>query len=969
MAYRYKVFISYRRDDAVFKDTVYNILSEYIDEDRIFVDKKDLYNEPNEWAQSLDEALNSSEYIVICINKFTFVREPKDGKTDWYYKEIETALERQKAEGKTRIIPAINVRPEFDKTQFKELSKFQDVAYLSLGQDGFRKNLLKIVGIDVDTAQKKSASAPTIIKNITIPENLVTRRDMLDKLDNEFNSHQCVVISGIGGSGKTSLAYLYIKEQNFNNVAWVIVNGKIEEVFVDRIAGLLFKKEDYEGFTRIDDKQTKLDIIKTELSKIEGKNLLVFDINTNNEAIKQEIENQIHKYLPSTNWKTLILTRVFAENPTRFATIKMDKIAEDDAQKLFTNNWTRTKIDFSQDKLAEITKELYYHPLLIEQTAFVFNKGHEKTADEIITKIKENSKVNNPRTKKILSGLAIEDKEQQDIYTYLINLCNIENLSPDEINFLAVYVTWPEEPIDYEVIETLMPCTHIIASPIAKELIENSDNEETKQKVGNLSESKARQFIKLLYESVENEKEKQLFKEIIDICNDEDSQDTLDSLVEKGILSHNDSDQYIIHGLMADVLREQINIKEFDYTEYFDTIQKFLDDDMRKVTLHKYSKCIASSFVNYGLCNNILLFRKFHNQLCYVNDVILYHLPESEFTDIVKKLEENAEPFQVAELYNSVAAAENLRNNHFSAKSHCEKALEIMEGLEENEKTLGSKSVLLNNLANFEEKLGDINSAKKHYEKSLEIKRKLPETPQSLNSLATTLKNLAGLEVKLGDNNSAKKHYEKSLEITRKLPETPEYLDDLATILNYIAELEENLGDTDSAKKYYEEALEIKRELPETPLYLKELSATLNNLAMFEHNLGDTDSAKKHFEESLETYRKLPEIPPYLNGLATTLTNLATLENDLGNTVYAKQHYEDSLEIGRKLPKTPQNLYLLATTLWFYAILEENLGDTNSAKKHFEEGLEISRQIQNEGYINLFEERLNYCPVLRFKRN
>ena len=167
MEYKYKVFISYRRDDAAFKDTVHNILREYIAKDRIFVDQKDLYNEPNEWAQYLNDALNSSEFIVICINESTFVREPKDGKTDWYYKEIITALERQKAEGKIRIIPAINVRPDFDKTQFKELSKLQDVTYLSLGQDGFRKNLLKMVGIDVDTAQKKSAdkTAPLNIIN------------------------------------------------------------------------------------------------------------------------------------------------------------------------------------------------------------------------------------------------------------------------------------------------------------------------------------------------------------------------------------------------------------------------------------------------------------------------------------------------------------------------------------------------------------------------------------------------------------------------------------------------------------------------------------------------------------------------------------------------------------------------------------------------------------------------------------
>ena len=162
MEYKYKVFISYRREDAVLKDTVYNILSEYIDEDRIFVDNKYLYNEPNEWAQSLKDALNTSEYIVICINKFTFVREPKDGKTDWYYEEIETALERQKAEGKIRVIPAINVRPDFDNTQFKELSILQNVAYLSLGQDGFRKNLLKMVGID---AIKYSQSIHTIDDN------------------------------------------------------------------------------------------------------------------------------------------------------------------------------------------------------------------------------------------------------------------------------------------------------------------------------------------------------------------------------------------------------------------------------------------------------------------------------------------------------------------------------------------------------------------------------------------------------------------------------------------------------------------------------------------------------------------------------------------------------------------------------------------------------------------------------------
>ncbi len=793
--------------------------------------------------------------------------------------------------------------------------------------NGQQINILNNSGnIEIKLGAKKDINL-----NVNIPKKLVSRDEMLAKLQNEYeNGNNCVVISGIGGSGKTSLAYLYIKEQIFNNVAWVIVNGSIEDAFLTEMTLRLYKDDnERSNFIQNYDKQEKIKILTNKLSDIEGKNLLVFDINTNNDAIKQEIENQIHKYLPSnTNWKNLILTRAFAENPTRFATIKMDKMAADDAKELFLNNWKRTKIVFSQDQLAEITKELYYHPLLIEQTAIVFSKGHEKSADEIIIKIKENSKINNPRTKKILSGLAIEDKEQQDIYTYLINLCNIENLSDDEINFLAVYVTWPEEPIDYEVIETLMP----------------------------------------------------------------NNEDALDSLVEKGILSHNDSDQYTIHSLMADVLREQINIKEFDYCVYIFFIHTCRLNEVGRITFHKYSKCIASSFINYGICNDVVLFTRFLNDLCNNNDVIPYNLPEPKFTYIVKKLEENAEPYQVANLYNAVARAEAFKNNLADAKTHYEKALRIMEGVDENEETLNLKGALLNNLAMLKKDLDDTDSAKKHYEESLEIEMKLPETPQYLDGLATTLNNLAMLEKKLGDTNSAKKHYEEAVEVNRKLlgmTETPQYLDSLATTLHNLADLEETLGDTDSAKKHYEESLEIKRKLPETPKYLDSLSTTLMFYAKLEENLGDTDSAKKlyeeslelsrklsempqylkgfiaalevfavfeenlgdvvsakkHYEESLEIRRKLPETPQYLNELASTLHNLADLEEDLGDTDSAKKHYEESLEIGRKLPETPQNLDSIATALGNLARLEENLGDTDSAKQHYEETLKIGRKL------------------------
>ena len=849
MDYKYKVFISYRRDDAVFKETVYNILSEYIDEDRIFVDIVELNKRPNKWDDTIHDALLSSEYILICVNKDTFNRESQENKTDWYYKEIEIALQRQKEDNSVHIIPIINVRPNFDETPFPVLSQFQDVRYrIKEGNTTFQERLLNILGIE-DRKNGNKSSYLTIIKNIVFPNNLVPRFDMLNKVWKSFYNHNCVVVSGIGGSGKTSLAYLYAKEQNFNNVAWVTVNGKIEDAFLEKMAEMLFEGEEQERFMQNQNKQAKLATVKNKLSNIKGKNLLVLDVNTNNENIKQEINTQIYKYLPSDNWKTLVLTRAIVKNKNRFAFIEMDKMTGEEAKELFLNNYDGC-ITFSEDQLNIIVNELYYHPLLIEQTAIAFSNSQETDADEVLNNIKGN-KVKNKRTEEILGGLAIEEKEIQDIYTYLINLCKIENLSNDEVKLLAVYVTWPYEPIANEVIETLLP----------------------------------------------------------------NSKEILNSLIEKGILSHND-EQYSIHSLMADVLREQIKINEFDYTEYLDTVDNMLVDEIQYVVFHKYSKCIASSFLNHGICNNIVLLKEFLLNLCNNNDVILYQLPMSYLYQIEKKFEENAESYYLADLYNAIARVEEFKKKLSDAKTHFEKALEMIKNAEENDETMDLKSALLQNLAHLEQNLDNTDTAKKHYEESLKIKRQLPETPDYLNEMANTINNLAMLEEKLGDTNSAKKHYEEALLIEKKLPNTPYYLDRLARTLYNLAKLElQKLSETNSAKKHFEESLEIRRKQLETPYYLDSLATTLYNLANLEEKLCDTYSAKMHYEEAVEKRRQLPETPDYLNSLATSLYNLA--------------------------------------------VLEQTLGDTDSAKKHYEEGLKISRQIGNEEYIKTFEELLS----------
>ena len=847
MAYKYKVFISYRRENAVFMDTVYDILKEYIEEKEIFVDKERLYDEPNKWPESLDKALNDSEYIIICVNKYSFIRKPEDGKTDWYYKEIFTALEREKNEHKNRIILAVELRFDFKGTDFEALSNVQDVNYQSLGKEKFREKLLQIVGIEINSAQKIPYADP-VIYNVPLPENLISRPDMLANVGKSFRNRNCVLISGIGGSGKTSLAYLYAKLEHFNNIAWITVNGdSIENDFLATIGKELIKDDDeYEKFKQNPDASRKRAKIKDLLMSIHDKNLLVFDINTNNEKIKQEIERKIHEYLPETNWKNLILTRTTANNPKRFDTIPMDKMTEFEAIELFKINIQRD-IDFSDVQLAEIAKELYYHPLLIEQTALYFNGGFETTAAEIITQIKDN-KIRNERTKEYLSGLAAEGKDDQDIYTYLLNLCNIDNLSAEEICFLAVYVTWPAEPVNKEIIDTLLPGTEA----------------------------------------------------------------TLKTLIKKGIISRN-GNLCIIHSLIADVLREQIkevgkNLNEQNaniYTPYFNNIKNILTNDEKSFVIHKYSKWIASSFFNYGICEEVDIFRNFLIQLSTVNDPILFNLPEPEYTKAITKMEGKADKYQLALLYNAEARVEYFINNLKDAKKHYEKALEIINTLEENEKNLTQKGTFLNNLAMLEVDINDYQSANNHYNEVLNIDRKLTKSSYKLNNLAATLNNIAIFE-------------------------------------------EENLENLSLSLKHKQEALEIRRQLPKTPENLNELAKLLNNYASLDRKLNDFDSALNHLEEALKIINELPETPANANLKATVLAGLGVINTTVGNIDAAQTNYELALEIGENLPKTQDNLVNLANIYTALGHLERSRRNINPAQQYYNKAKKIYLQLNKK---------------------
>ncbi|MCR5456157.1 MAG: hypothetical protein K6F33_14335 [Bacteroidales bacterium] len=123
MEYQYKILISCHKDDTSLKDNICNLLKEHIDENQIFVDRRDWYNEANEWAESLPNALRKAEYIVICIGNNTIENITPKSQINWYYEQIENILLKDT----DRIIPVADDNIQFDENKFPRLYNCKDI--------------------------------------------------------------------------------------------------------------------------------------------------------------------------------------------------------------------------------------------------------------------------------------------------------------------------------------------------------------------------------------------------------------------------------------------------------------------------------------------------------------------------------------------------------------------------------------------------------------------------------------------------------------------------------------------------------------------------------------------------------------------------------------------------------------------------------------------------------------------------
>ena len=786
--------------------------------------------------------------------------------------------------------------------KFLVLTNQKDTKFFELNEKIVPQSFVDLeVIIDIPNAQQARKYSGKVFSN-PVPIGLLPRDKEADSLFDEVIINRFFNLIGVGGSGKSSLAYLMIQkhESDFNEIAYVVVNNNIKDDFVEQINKTL-KLE----FEKDEDPFSEIIVHLQKTCKSELPNLLVLDINeTSDKEKNDEIINSLLKNKDILNgWKILILSRENVDTRNRITTHNLNEKEDVDFLKqLFLSKAGTRYNDFGD--FDELFKTIFYNPLLAEQLGLYLNAEPELATIDDIKKILYGESFR----EEDMQGLSA-DRHDEPIVSFLTNLIKYNDLNLNEKNLLRHFVLWQAEYIGYEVIKDLL---------------------------------------------------KGVF------ASDDDLKNTLKSLSKRSILATNNDKtlSYKLHGLLAESLHQQINVKNENYDFYLNNIDRIIEYDYD--IFSSYVDCIGNSLCEYDITHIRIYFEtavKFHKMWKIDYSYKLY----AKCIKSITETQNSHNNSDLATVYNNIALLQaNSYDDYQAAVDNFYKAIEIREQLpKDNSKYQNELAESYKTLANvLSDNLNDFESAKAYYIKAISIRKQLPkDKPKYQNDLASVYNNLATLLKNdyFHDYQSAKEYYTEAITIREQLhTDVLEYQNGLASSYNNLAILlQDKFSCYKLAKDNYAKAIVIwKRISNKNIIFKNDLASAYNNLAILEQNFfHNYESAKTYFVYSIEIRGQLPNFNPEIqNGLASAYNNLALLQTDyLFDYEAALDNYNIAIEIRKQLPKFANYQNQLATTFYNLARLQQSkLHQYQSAQANYYNAIQIGQSLPKDNFEYMY---------------
>ncbi|HEV7350949.1 tetratricopeptide repeat protein [Telluribacter sp.] len=721
----------------------------------------------------------------------------------------------------------------------------------------------------------------------TDPDDIVGREKDLEGLHELlYNKQKVVVVNGLGGIGKTTLAQAYLCKyyQDYQHIAWITQSS--ENIAIDFIndSGLISLLP--ATTTNVEPELLFEEIIRKMKAIAEKPNLLVID---NGEHSLGKYRNKLPR---QPQWHLLITSR---EEITGFHPMPLDFLSKAKAIELFRKHYSLQKL--TDQDIEELVELVDYHTLTIEilaKTAKVQRYDLSRLKVAIEQDLKANIEV-------YYSG---EQSRIEKVGSYLGTVFNLSKLKDEELWLLKQFTCLPSDFLNFGLLEELLK---------DEQSLYHDSFAETLSFLG--------QKGWLLYNSIaDNYKMHRIIAEVVKkqhpVCTD-DVPSLIEALTQKLYIDHNKDnpvDKFIWAPFGTTLLN---NVQESDAANIVE-----LQINLARVLKYLGEYQEAKELLEKAVLTKEKHFGKDHPETAAsYHSLALVFRVLGDYQEAKELLEKavltNEKHFgkdhpETAASYHSLANVLRVLGEYQEAKELLEKAVLTKEkhfGKDhpETAKSYHSLALVLRELGEYEEAKELLEKAVRLYEK--QFGKDHPSTAKSYHSLALVLKNL-------GEYQEAKELLEKAVLTKEKHfgkdhPETAASYQNLARVLK-------NLGEYQQSKKLLEKAVRLYekhfgKDHPET-------AKSYQSLALVLKNLGEYQQSKKLLEKAVLTKEKHfgkdhPETATSYQNLARVLKNLGEYEDALAFSWKAFTVYNKTLPEGHPSRETAHNNYQLLKDL------------------------------------------------------
>lgn len=732
----------------------------------------------------------------------------------------------------------------------EQIQNLQDIALV----DQISDYLIREVGSFTDYVSRQHLYLPPVS---AVGDGFVGRRTELTKIGEKLRGKvKPIVLSGLGGMGKTELAVRFGQRYEDGNVYFVRFNATFTDTVTSMFSGIYPRPEDGQAAPP---EAEQYKAVMSLLEKCSETDILIIDnVDADQSSLRDLMKDAAYTALKNMKLR-LILTTRFDEDRA----VDVIPMPEENLFEIFEKHGAALE----ESQMRELIKAVNGHTLTIDLMARTLNgKGWRKVTPEImLTAIRENT-LPSKKYRKIASDYS-QSPEQAQIYQHLSVVFNVADVPEDGKNVLRCATLLPADGMNGEYFGNALPeeQQEALDTLIDHGWLNDEDGLLTIHPVIRLvcreelkpSDANCGDFLEALWDQVDFKKHERIkFSQLAELY--AQAADTL----EDGKAKWLNSCGRLWNEL---VLPQQVQML---YERHLTTLEQRLCNHTSLATAYNN---ISTAFGNLGEHSKALEYTLKAVAICE-------RLVPPDHPDL-------------AAAYNNVGFAYNDIGKHSEAMEFLLKAMKIHEKSGTTDRL--ALAISYNNVGFTFSAMGDYAQALEYELKALAIRKEV--LPPDHPVLATSYDNVGFTFGDLGEHAKALDNELNALAIREKV--LPSDHPDLAISYNNVGTTYGQLGNHRKALEYQSRALAIWEKVlpPDHP----SLAISYSNLGITHNGLGEYHAALECQLKALLICEKI--YPPNHPGLANTYSNISLTYDRLNDHDKALEYQFKAIHIREKI--------------------------------------------------------------------